>query len=311
MEKPWYSFLYIKSPIAKIIWGIVSVVVSIVVVVAYGIMEESRMLAQTGNWEGRSIEKGAEIFANNCYTCHGVDGRGAPGVGPALNSRHFFEERLSEVGFAGTLEDYVKLTIAAGRPSNAHGQWLQVMPTWSSRYGGPLRDDQVQQATDFVMNWESTAILQTPEEDPFIPFANIPVSGTVAVSGTVNTPGAPAEGAATEGDTAPIAARPPEQLFRNLPDGVGCEACHNLTEVENASTRGLIGPNLGNLHENAPNRVPGEDAATYVHTSIVTPDAHVVASYPAGVMPKDFANRMTPEELDALVAWLLDPNRAQ
>ena len=65
MEKPWYSFLYIKSPITKIVWGIASVLVAIVAVLALGIMEESRMEAQTGNWEGRSIEKGAEIYANN------------------------------------------------------------------------------------------------------------------------------------------------------------------------------------------------------------------------------------------------------
>jgi mono/diheme cytochrome c family protein len=306
MEKPWYSFLYIKSPIVKILWGIVSVVVAIVVVLAIGIMEESRMAAQTGNWAGRSIEKGAEIYANNCYTCHGVNGEG--GAGPALNSRHFFENRLDELGFAGTLEDYVKLTVAAGRPSNTNGQWSVIMPTWSARYGGPLRDDQVQQVTDYVLNWESTAILQTPEEDPFIPFANIPAT---AEDATANQPGAPEGGAATEGETAPIAARPPEQLFKNLPDGVGCAACHNITAMETADSRGLIGPNMGNIHENAPNRVPGEDAATYIRNSILTPDAHIVEGYPSGVMPKNFADLMTSEEIDSLVAWLLDPNRAQ
>ncbi len=77
MEKPWYSFLYIKSPITKIVWGIASVLIAIVVVLAVGIMENNRMEAQTGNWDGRSVEKGAEIYANNCFTCHGDHGQGA------------------------------------------------------------------------------------------------------------------------------------------------------------------------------------------------------------------------------------------
>ena len=119
MEKPWYSIFYIKSTIAKIVWGIVSVLVAIVIVLVVGIMEEDRMMAQTGNWEGRSIEKGAEIWANNCYTCHGMNGEG--GTGPALNSHYFFEYRLADLGFTGTLEDYVRLTAAAGVFSSWYG----------------------------------------------------------------------------------------------------------------------------------------------------------------------------------------------
>ena len=300
MEKPWYSFLYIKSPITKIVLGILSVLVAIAVILIVGVMEESRMEAQTGNWDGRSVEKGAELYANNCYTCHGDNGQG--GAGPALNSRHFFESRIQEIGFAGTLEDYVNLTIAAGRPSNTNGQWSVIMPTWSSRFGGPLRDDQVQQLTDYVMNWESSALLQTPEEDPFIPFANIPVT---ASDGVTDTAAAGGETAAAEGP------RAPEVLFGNPPNGVlGCEACHNLELPQDDNNKGPIGPNLGNLAVNAANRVPGEDAATYVHNSIVNPTAHTVEGYMTGLMPAGFESKMTPEELDALVNWLLDPNRA-
>lgn len=296
MEKPWYSFLYIKSPITKIVWGILSVIVAFVVVLALGVMEESRMQAQTGNWDGRSIEKGADIWANNCYTCHGMEGQG--GSGPALNSRYFFENRIKEVGFSGTLEDYVKLTVAAGRPSNSHGQWAVVMPTWSSEFGGPLRPDQVDHVTNYVMNWESTALQQTPEEDPFIPFAGVPMIPTEGMTITV--------AAATGDESGP---RPPEQIFSNPPNGLGCEACHNPNLPEDADNRGLIGPNLGNLAENAPNRVPGEDAETYVRNSIATPGAHVVEGYQAGLMPPGLADRMSEEELDSLIVWLLDPSR--
>ena len=112
MEKPWYSFLYIKSPITKIVWGIVSALVAIAAILLLLIMEPARMAAQASNWEGRSIEKGADIWANNCYTCHGDHGQG--GAGPALNSKHFFTQRLTELGFAGTLPDYIKLTVVVG-----------------------------------------------------------------------------------------------------------------------------------------------------------------------------------------------------
>jgi mono/diheme cytochrome c family protein len=297
MEKPWYSFLYIKSPITKIVWGIASILIAIVVILVVGIMEESRMEAQTANWAGRSIEKGAEIYANNCYTCHGPEGKG--GSGPALNSKHFFENRLAEIGFTGTLKDYIKLTVAAGRPSNVNGQWLVVMPTWSSEFGGPLRPDQIEHVTNYILNWESTAVLQTPEEDPFIPFANIPVTASGDEAGT--------ETAAEEGGE--VAMRSPEEIFANPPAGLGCVACHNLDLPEDANNRGIIGPNLGNLAEHAGERVPGEDAATYVRNSIVNPGSYTVPGYPSGVMPAGLDTRMTPEELDALVEWLLDPNR--
>lgn len=302
MEKPWYAFLYIKSPIVKIVWGIASIIVAIAVVLIVGLLEENRMEAQTGNWEGRSIEKGAEIYAQNCYTCHGLNGQGVPG--PALNSKHFFEERLTEVGFAGTLEDYVKLTVAAGRPSVTNNQWGVIMATWSRDYGGPLRNDQVQQVTDYVLNWESTAIQQTPEEDPWIPFANIPVQASEDVTGTATTTDADTDSAKT------AEVRSPEVLFGNPPEGMGCVACHNMELPEDANNRGIVGPNLGNLADHAGDRVPGEDAETYVYNSIVNPGAFIVPTYPAGIMPQGFDTRMTPEEIDGLVQWMLDPNSA-
>lgn len=295
MHRPWYSFLYIKSPIVKIALGILSVLLAVVVLLFMGLLEERRMAAQTGNWEGRSIEKGAEIWANNCVECHGFNGEG--GAGPAINSKYFFTQRLADVGFAGTLEDYIKLTVAAGRPSKTQGQWVVVMPTWGTRYGGPLRDDQVQQVTDYILNWETTALQQTDEEDPWIPFADAP---SKAVAGGEDAAGDAAAGAEAAGP------RDPQTIFTEL----ACAGCHILTEPQTDASRGPIGPNMGNLHENAPNRVEGQDAETYVRNSIIDPNAFVVPGYQPNLMPAGLADRMTPEEFDALVAWLLDPNRS-
>ncbi len=293
MEKPWYYVFYIKSPIVKILLGIVSVFIAIAVLIFMGIFEENRMAAQDANWNGRSIEKGAELFANNCSSCHGLDGKGGPG--PALNSKYFFTQRLEDVEYTGTLEDYIKLTVAAGRPSKAaSGQWSVVMATWSVDYGGPLRNDQIQQVTNYILNWEEEALAQTAEEDPWIPFQDTP---SKAADGTAE------EEAAAE-SAEPAGPREPSEIFAQL----GCAGCHVLDQPQTNTNRGPVGPNLGNLAENAATRVEGLSAEEYVHQSIVEPNAHIVDSYPANIMPSGLADRMTEEELNNLVAWLLNPN---
>lgn len=294
MHKPWYSIFYIKSPIAKIIWGIFGVVLSMVVILFILATEETRMAAQTANWAGRSIEHGAELYSGNCASCHGGNGEG--GAGPALNSRYFFTQRIEDVGFAGTLQDYVELTVAAGRPSKTSGQWAVMMPTWSARYGGPMRDDQVINVSNYVMNWEEEALQQSPEEDPWISFIDTPNDLGPTGIPPVTQPGAALE----EGEV-----RAPDQVFAVL----GCAGCHNLNESQTDANRGPLGPHLGNLHETAPTRVEGQDAYDYVHESIVNPNAHIVAGYSANIMPAGLDARMTDEELDQLVQWLLDPDR--
>jgi mono/diheme cytochrome c family protein len=299
MRKPWYTYLYVKSPILKILYGIIAVMISVVVIVGLAVAEEPRMQAQTDNWNGRSIEKGAEIWANNCSTCHGVNGQGLPG--PALNSRYFFTQRIQDIGWTGTLHDYVELTVAAGRPSKVTAQWGVIMPTWGNRYGGPLRDDQITHVTNYVMNWESTALQQSPEEDPWIPFNDAPSRAEGAE-----------EAAGEETAVESAGARSPQDLFTKArPDGMGCNACHMIDQPQTDTNRGIVGPNLGNLHETAGTRVPGLSAEEYVRQSIVDPNAHVEPGYLPGLMPQDLARVMTEEEIDSLVAWLLDPNREQ
>lgn len=290
MRKPWYSYLYVKSPILKIIFGILSVMATVALLMIIGLVDGPRMEAQTANWDGRSVEKGAEIFANNCSSCHGVDGKG--GAGPALHSRYFFTQRLEDIGFTGSLRDYVELTVAAGRPSKANSQWGVMMATWGQEYGGPLRADQVANVAAYVLNWEASALEQTAETDPWIPFQDTPSRGSPYEGG---------EAAAAE----PSGPRPPAELFVSM----GCTGCHVLDQPQTDTNRGLVGPNMGNLNENAPQRVAGQTAQEYVHNSIVNTNAFVVDGYMPNIMPQNFSERMSEEEINSLVDWLLDPNR--
>jgi cytochrome c oxidase subunit 2 len=74
----------------------------------------------------------------------------------------------------------------------------------------------------------------------------------------------------------------------------GCGSCHTLAA---ANASGTVGPDLGKL-ENA-------DEA-FVRESIVDPSAEVEQGFPDGVMPADFGDKLSPEELDALVKYLLE-----
>lgn len=304
-NKPLYHYLYIRSPIAKIALGILALIISMVILLFVGVTEEARMEAQTNSWEGRSIEKGAELFANNCSNCHGADGKGLPAVAPALNSKYFFTQRLSDVGWAGSLESYISLTLHAGRPSKVNSQWAQVMPTWGQEFGGPMRDDQIAQIVAYVLNWEESALAQTNEEDPWQPFEGVD-TGWAGVEdqgeGAESTAAADAE---TEAEEA--APAPPQELFVSL----GCSGCHNLNEAQTDSNRGPIGPHLGNLYETAGDKVPGLSAEEYVHQSIVVPNEYINEGYTAGIMPQNFGEKLREEELNGLVNWLLDPNREQ
>ncbi|MCB9137647.1 MAG: c-type cytochrome [Caldilineaceae bacterium] len=321
MQKRWYDFLYVKSPIIKIGLGTLAILLTLGVIALQLLMEEPRMEAQNASWEGRSIEIGADLFANNCASCHGIEGKGLQGVAPALDSRYFFSQRLNDVGFTGTQDQYVGLTLHAGRPSKVDTQWANVMATWGNEFGGPLRADQIDHLVSFVMNWEETALAQTPEEDPWQFFQDalskqLPydpsepgyqtkLDQAVAAAEAAGVSNYSIGGVEVQAPTADEAAdagpRAPEELFTTM----ACIGCHNLDQDQTPDNRGITAPNLGNLAEVAGDMVPGQDAATYVYNSIVAPNDYIVEGYLPGVMTQNFAEQMSEEEIQGMVDWLL------
>ena len=296
---------YTRSPIAKIVWGILSSLVGIIVLLMVLVSENPRMEAQTVNWQGRSIENGAILFANNCSRCHGPSGQGLIGLGPALNSYYFFTStgRLKDVGWVGSLEDYVLLTVAAGRPSKTDSQWAEVMPTWGGNFGGPMRGDQVEDVAAYVMNWKESALAQTPEEDPFRPFEDVLQS--TEFQNTAFILMSEEEQAIAIEEFKARNTRSPQELWQNE----ACLGCHNL-DLAQADEPGQNGPNMADLYERAASRVPGLSAEEYVYQSIVSPASFVVATYnEVGQMPQTYGDKLSEEEIKGLVAWLLNPDR--
>lgn len=78
-----------------------------------------------------------------------------------------------------------------------------------------------------------------------------------------------------------------------------CAACHSLSPETT-----IVGPPLAGIATTATARVPGQDAETYILTSIMRPDDYLVEGY-GNTMPDNFGRRLTGEQIDAVVAYLL------
>jgi cytochrome c oxidase subunit II len=81
-----------------------------------------------------------------------------------------------------------------------------------------------------------------------------------------------------------------EEIFTSA----GCTGCHTLKAAGSTAT---VGPNLGKLQK---------ANAAFIRQSIVDPSAEVEKGYQDGVMPQNFGEQLSKEELDALVKYLLE-----
>ena len=80
-----------------------------------------------------------------------------------------------------------------------------------------------------------------------------------------------------------------------------CVTCHAVDGLDTAV--GTIGPKLNGLGERAGSRVAGQDAVTYIKTSIENPNGYVVDGYAPAMPP--LKSTMTDEEFENLVAYLV------
>ena len=152
----------------QIALGTLTVLATLIVLAIVGVGEPKRMAEFTTSYNARQIETGGLIFENNCRSCHGPQGKGIEGVAPAINAADLFNgDRLKAIGYAGAVEDYVRATISSGRPVPSQGtSYPQRMPTWAQRFGGPLRDDQIDSLVAYVMNWQDRALQEAAKVTP-------------------------------------------------------------------------------------------------------------------------------------------------
>lgn len=123
----------------QILFGLVITLLVVAGVTIYALSEPQRLAQAQEDFIAYRVERGTEIFNEQCAACHGVQGEG--GVGPALNDRDLLKSTHDDVFFS---------IIRSGVPGTQ-------MPAWSVDFGGPLTDEDVRDVVAFMRAWEPTA----------------------------------------------------------------------------------------------------------------------------------------------------------
>jgi cytochrome c oxidase subunit II len=87
-----------------------------------------------------------------------------------------------------------------------------------------------------------------------------------------------------------------KQLFTAGDADTGATACGSCHTLADAGTTGTTGPDLDKV-------LKGKDAA-FIKESILDPNKVIAAGYQPGIMPPNFGDTLSPEQVDALVKYL-------
>jgi cytochrome c oxidase subunit II len=131
-----------------------------------------------------------------------------------------------------------------------------------------------------------------------------PSSGASSSSATAGaSSGSGASGASSSSGAANSASAAGKAVFVG---SAGCGACHTLAA---AGTTGQVGPNLTQRLKSdcataASRKLRGATLTACIHTAIVKPYAYLPSGYQANVMPPNFAQTLSPGQIQSLVNYL-------
>jgi mono/diheme cytochrome c family protein len=242
---------------------------------------------------GVQMERGAMDYDQYCATCHGLAGQGAANEtgAPALNNivqRYNTPTAAGVVPFDapngirqkyGTMRNYIEATLIAGVRGTP-------MPAWAQSTGGPLRMDQIENITTYILAWNG----QAPES-------------AVAV----------AETAAAEAMPTPDPLATPFRAGEALFTSKACVGCHAIDDSV------IVGPGLGGLFQPGGTAAYGEilpNGQPVTEESVLEWIRLGTAGFPEHVPPQDGNNypamppiAITDEEYANLLVYLQALNR--
>lgn len=118
---------------ALIMLAVVSLLIPI-----FWIVETNNEAVAKAQQHTTSVQRGAALYAQYCYQCHGTKGQGH--TGPKINGNP---------AVSNFTDDDLLRIISGGIYDNADPT-KPLMPAWSDRYGGPLTDNDIQYLFDLI-----------------------------------------------------------------------------------------------------------------------------------------------------------------
>jgi len=93
-----------------------------------------------------------------------------------------------------------------------------------------------------------------------------------------------------------------ELLFNQMyPEtGFSCAICHQVMAPGT-----LIGPSMYGIANIAGTRVEGQNAERYLYNSITSPNEHIVEGFVEGVMPSNWSDVLSENEIYDIIAYLM------
>ncbi len=113
----------------------------------FWIVDSNNQAAQAAQLHVTSVQRGALLYAQYCFQCHGTKGQGR--LGPKLNGNPT----------VNSTSDADILRIISGGvydPANPGDPTKALMPAWSDRFGGPLTDNDIQYLFDLIRSSDPT-----------------------------------------------------------------------------------------------------------------------------------------------------------
>lgn len=153
--RPYFSDEELEGPALEraMAWGVALTVFVGLFLPLYWLIEPARIEDKREDFYERDVAAGREAFAQNCAQCHGENAQGgfashpdpdvtAPWPAPALNN---IVARYEDSEIVTDVEQFLTRTIRQGRPGTP-------MPAWSTAFGGPMNDLQIQQIVTYLLS---------------------------------------------------------------------------------------------------------------------------------------------------------------
>src|SRR6266478_559570 len=134
-----YIFISRTNAVEKTGYGAL-IMLSIVslLIPAFWILESNNQAVANLDQHTTAVQRGAALYAQYCFQCHGINGQGQ--TGPKLNGNTA----------VNNLSDADILRIISGGIANTTDPSKLLMPAWLDQYGGPLTQVQIQYLFELI-----------------------------------------------------------------------------------------------------------------------------------------------------------------